>query len=465
MIYELKYREKKRVMAKDCQVKLECFQKGSSIGSSFWYIGLNSTKIGYLVEFNHHSEFHLDGFDLEQLIGKKFDYFITSSYKMSSERKTLSNKELTMKLVRIVENIISEQSNAIIVSDSYTRIFEYMNLLEKNICDTPSLKKQFTKNESEKQNDKNESIINRIAVKNVTLFFPNSLYHYMEIMKSLTEYMNSSFSQSMYFEEEQEWKMDFNIMGTINDVINCKGNKILLTTYTDLFYGKYHEVLDKWNTKDNHLIFIDNDNAHRRNNLGFKGHENYSVNSKYIYRPKKIPDQHIRYLIDVVPNAETATVKVDDKEAKEDKEKVNKEEAVKESKMDEEPIADKKDEEPEPVPFFKSEFTKKDEATEVKPSTSSKFFKFNAADDNSSEDEENDNKGQTQKTTQGLDIQDTVKEDKKLIEQKEHQETFKQSQMDEEDMKITQDDNFSVNSLNMSVAPTLIDDKKVEEEV
>jgi len=99
----------------------------------------------------------------------------------------------------------------------------------------------------------------------------------------------------MYFEEEQELKLDFVIMGTINDMINCKGNKILLTTYSDLFYGKYHEVLDKWNVKENHLIFIDNDGAHSKNNMGFK--ENYNINSKYIYRPKKFPEQHISLLV------------------------------------------------------------------------------------------------------------------------------------------------------------------------
>jgi len=86
-------------------------------------------------------------------------------------KRSISNKELTSKLVRAIESCISEQSNAIIVSDSYTRIFEYMTLLESIISDTPTLKKQFTKNDPERQHkdNHNDTLINHLPIKTATL--------------------------------------------------------------------------------------------------------------------------------------------------------------------------------------------------------------------------------------------------------------------------------------------------------
>jgi hypothetical protein len=133
-------------------------------------------------------------------------------------------------------------------------------------------------------------------------------------MKSLTEYMSPTLSDNIYLEEEQELKLDFNLKGSPEYIIGCSGQKILLTTYDDLFYGKYHKVLDNFNTESNYLVFIDQDLTIK----DFSGinklptPQNYSdlsdlINStkeatqnppRYVYRPKNFPEANISFLID-----------------------------------------------------------------------------------------------------------------------------------------------------------------------
>lgn len=133
-------------------------------------------------------------------------------------------------------------------------------------------------------------------------------------MKSLTEYMSPTLSDNIYLEEEQELKLDFNLKGSPEYIIGVSGQKILLTTYDDLFYGKYHKVLDNFNTESNYLVFVDQDLTVK----DFSGinklptPQNYSdlsdlINStkeaaqnppRYVYRPKTFPEANISFLID-----------------------------------------------------------------------------------------------------------------------------------------------------------------------
>lgn len=105
-----------------------------SIGSCFWSISLNSTKIGYFIEYNHHSEFHLTGFGLEEVRDKKFDILITSSFTAGAITKKLQNN-LVEDLMGICKSCLDHNKSAIIVSDTYNRIFEYMSLLEDLISE------------------------------------------------------------------------------------------------------------------------------------------------------------------------------------------------------------------------------------------------------------------------------------------------------------------------------------------
>ena len=171
-ITELKFRQKIKDTVKGVRVKLECFEKGCSIGSALWRIGIDGIKVGYFVEFNNRSEFHLSGFDLDQLIDKKFDLLITSSYNFTNEKNLIQRTELTSKLERVIHNSLTESSNAIIVADTQTRIFEYMTIIESIVSETPIYKKQFTKMDSEKGQktggDSDASCIHNIPIKNIT---------------------------------------------------------------------------------------------------------------------------------------------------------------------------------------------------------------------------------------------------------------------------------------------------------
>lgn len=316
-IIELKFRQKIKDTVKGVSVKLECFEKGCSIGSCFWKIAIDKIKVGYFIEYNNKTEFHLSGFDLEQVIDiyKKFDILITSSYCFSNDKNLISRQDLQAKLERVIHTCLTEQSNAIIVSDTQTRIFEYMTVMESIISDTPLYKKQFTKNDSEKiinaKGDEDVSQVSHIPIKNITLFFPTSLDHYMEIMKSLTEYMSSSLIQNMYFEEEQELKLDFVIMGSVQDVINTKGVKILLTTYNDLFYGRYHDVLDKWNRSSNHQIFINNEKFISMNNSKDVSTDIMLAKNKYITRPTPLSEYYMKLLINSKKKTDSKEDKMD----------------------------------------------------------------------------------------------------------------------------------------------------------
>ena len=110
-------------------------------------------------------------------------------------------------------------------------------------------------------------------------------------MKTLTEYMSDKFSQLMYYEEEQELKLDFIKMGSAQEIIKTEGNKILLTSYNDLFYGNYHDVLADFNSNENYLVFIDEDlwssNIGGVRNGGAKDY--YNQQSRLVIRPKDIP--------------------------------------------------------------------------------------------------------------------------------------------------------------------------------
>lgn len=129
------------------------------------------------MEYNHFAEFHLSGFDLEEVLEKKFDILITSSYNFTAQNKRCSNKELTDRLIDLIEKCLNEEANAIIVSDSYARIFEYMTMLEQIIIDTPILKKNTSKFDSEKSAP-GENPENNITIKKLSVFYTDTLDHY-----------------------------------------------------------------------------------------------------------------------------------------------------------------------------------------------------------------------------------------------------------------------------------------------
>jgi len=234
-VRESKYREKIETKLKGVKIKLKTFPKGKSLGSSQFYIKLDSIGILYITEYAIQKETHIEGVPHSLLIEKNYDIVISSLIERPLSRRSM--KESLEGLFAETKLFQKRDGTMILVFDQVPRIFELLLVIAQIVSDR----------------EKND----------LKVFLPYVYDYYVNVMKRLSEFMSADLAQNFCVDENDFFSFEFVAFYSERAFRAHGGPKILVVTVPDLLQGKVFSILNEArNFSKVDIVFID-DNAKR----------------------------------------------------------------------------------------------------------------------------------------------------------------------------------------------------------